>query len=119
TSKIVFTLPRPKPDIGSLFFFFRDAHRLATLSSTAWGHRVTTSSNNQHARALRFAALHRASNAFVIPNPWDAGSARVLTSLGFEARATTSAGLAFALGRRDGEALLTRDDALANAAAIV
>ena len=80
---------------------------------------MTTFSNNQRARALRFTALHRASNAFVIPNPWDAGSARVLTSLGFEALATTSAGLAFALGRRDGEALLTREDALANAAAIV
>jgi 2-methylisocitrate lyase-like PEP mutase family enzyme len=55
----------------------------------------------------------------VIPNPWDAGSARVLAALGFEALATTSAGLAFALGRRDAEGLLSRDETLANAAAIV
>ena len=59
------------------------------------------------------------AGAFVISNPWDAGSARVLAALGFPALATTSAGLAFALGRRDGEGLLTRDEALANATAIV
>jgi 2-methylisocitrate lyase-like PEP mutase family enzyme len=68
---------------------------------------------------MKFMALHKAPGAFVIPNPWDAGSARVLTALGFKALATTSAGLAFALGRRDGEALLGRDEALANAAMIV
>src|SRR5262245_29249076 len=74
---------------------------------------------NQHDRAVRFAALHRAPGAFVMPNPWDAGSARVLASLGFPALATTSAGLAFALGRRDAEGLLSRDETLVNAAAIV
>jgi len=52
-------------------------------------------------RAARFRALH-AGEAFVIPNPWDAGSARVLEGLGFEALATTSSGFAFTLGRRDG-----------------
>jgi 2-methylisocitrate lyase-like PEP mutase family enzyme len=57
--------------------------------------------------------------AFVIPNPWDAGTARILTKLGFEALTTTSAGLAFVLGRRDGDGSVTRDDALANAKAIV
>jgi 2-methylisocitrate lyase-like PEP mutase family enzyme len=52
-------------------------------------------------RAVRFRALH-VGEAFVIPNPWDAGSARVLEALGFEALATTSSGLAFTLGRLDG-----------------
>ena len=73
----------------------------------------------QHDKAAKFVALHRAPGAFVIPNPWDAGSARILAALGFEALATTSAGLAFALGRRDAEGLLSRGDALANAALIV
>jgi 2-methylisocitrate lyase-like PEP mutase family enzyme len=55
----------------------------------------------------------------VIPNPWNAGTARILTALGFEALATTSAGYAFAVGRRDSAAGLTRDEILANAKAIV
>src|SRR3954463_9424153 len=55
----------------------------------------------QEERAARFAALHEGA-AFVIPNPWDAGSARVLEALGFEALATTSSGLAFTRGRLDG-----------------
>jgi 2-methylisocitrate lyase-like PEP mutase family enzyme len=74
---------------------------------------------SQSDKAGRFRALHERSGALVMPNPWDGGSARILTALGFEALATTSAGLAFALGRRDGEGALTRDEALANAAAIV
>lgn len=49
-----------------------------------------------------FRALHRAPGAFVIPNPWDVGSARLLAALGFSALATTSAGLAYAHGLRDG-----------------
>src|SRR5438067_8557412 len=52
-----------------------------------------------------FQALHK-SEPFVIPNPWDAGSARVLEQLGFKALATTSSGFAFTLGRRDGEVTL-------------
>jgi 2-methylisocitrate lyase-like PEP mutase family enzyme len=59
----------------------------------------------QDEKAKAFEALH-AGPAFVIPNPWDAGSARVLEALGFEALATTSSGFAFTLGRRDGEATL-------------
>jgi 2-methylisocitrate lyase-like PEP mutase family enzyme len=51
----------------------------------------------------RFRALHAGPGAFVIPNPWDAGTARILTRLGFEALTATSAGLAFTLGKRDGE----------------
>ena len=73
----------------------------------------------QSAKAAAFAALHERQSAFLIPNPWDAGTARILTVLGFEALATTSAGLAFALGRRDGRGAVTRDETLANARAIV
>jgi len=50
----------------------------------------------------RLRALHHRAGAFVIPNPWDVGSARILAALGFEALATTSAGMAFALGLVDG-----------------
>ncbi|MBN9559251.1 MAG: isocitrate lyase/phosphoenolpyruvate mutase family protein [Alphaproteobacteria bacterium] len=71
----------------------------------------------QSQRAIRFAELHRRPGAFVIPNPWDAGSARILTSLGFEALATSSGACAGTLGRRDGR--VSRDEALAHAAAIV
>jgi 2-methylisocitrate lyase-like PEP mutase family enzyme len=65
-----------------------------------------------------FRALHERPGAFVIPNPWNAGTARVLTALGFEALATTSAGYAFAVGRRDSAAGLTRDEILENAKSI-
>ncbi len=71
----------------------------------------------QSEKAARFRALHDAPGAFIIPNPWDAGSARILAGLGFEALATSSAASACALGRRDGE--LTRDEALAHARQIV
>jgi 2-methylisocitrate lyase-like PEP mutase family enzyme len=57
---------------------------------------------NQEQKAARFEALH-VGEPFVIPNPWDAGSARVLAALGFEALATTSSGFAFTLGRLDGQ----------------
>lgn len=67
----------------------------------------------------RFRALHARAGAFVIPNPWDAGTARILTRLGFEALTTTSAGLAFTLGKRDGVGIVTRGETLANARAIV
>src|SRR5688572_22601994 len=72
---------------------------------------------NQAEKALRFQALHARPGAFVIPNPWDAGTARILERLGFEALTTTSAGLAFTLGRRDGQ--VSRDETLGNARAIV
>jgi 2-methylisocitrate lyase-like PEP mutase family enzyme len=73
---------------------------------------------NQEQKAKRFQALHQGP-LFVIPNPWDAGSARLLAGFGFQALATTSAGLAFALGRRDGEGSVSRDEALRNAADII
>jgi 2-methylisocitrate lyase-like PEP mutase family enzyme len=66
----------------------------------------------------RFRALHQKDRAFVMPNPWDAGSARLLASLGFAALATTSAGYAFSVGKRDSFAGLDRDEILANAAQI-
>jgi 2-methylisocitrate lyase-like PEP mutase family enzyme len=59
----------------------------------------------QERKATTFAALHE-GDAFVIPNPWDAGSARILAALGFKALATTSSGFAFTLGRLDGGATL-------------
>ncbi|MDC0686836.1 isocitrate lyase/phosphoenolpyruvate mutase family protein [Mitsuaria sp. RG] len=73
----------------------------------------------QTLRAEAFKALHERDGAFVIPNPWDGGSARLLASLGFEALATTSAGLAFSLGRPDAEGALTLEETLDNARAIV
>src|SRR5690348_13228325 len=71
----------------------------------------------QSEKAARFRALHQGPGAFVIPNPWDAGSARVLAALGFSALATSSGAQANVLGRRDGQ--VTRDEALAHARAIV
>lgn len=61
--------------------------------------------SGQEQKAIRFRALHE-GEAFVIPNPWDAGSARVLAGLGFEALATTSSGFAMTLGRLDGNVTL-------------
>lgn len=74
---------------------------------------------DQREKYERFRALHAGEGAFVIPNPWDAGSARLLASLGFEALATTSAGYAFSKGKLDSFAGLERDEILANAAEIV
>jgi 2-methylisocitrate lyase-like PEP mutase family enzyme len=74
---------------------------------------------DQGGKFERFKALHERESAFVIPNPWDAGSARLLATLGFEALATTSAGYAFSKGKRDSFASLERDELLDNAAEIV
>lgn len=63
-----------------------------------------------------FRALHAREGAFVIPNPWDVGSARILARFGFEALATTSAGFAFSIGRRD--QTIARDAMLAHVATI-
>jgi 2-methylisocitrate lyase-like PEP mutase family enzyme len=71
---------------------------------------------NQSEKAEGFRALHQGPGAFVMPNPWDAGSARILAALGFKALATSSAACAVVLGRRDGN--VTRDEAIAHAAAI-
>jgi 2-methylisocitrate lyase-like PEP mutase family enzyme len=66
-----------------------------------------------------FRQLHERPGTFVIPNPWNAGTAKILTALGFEALATTSAGYAFSIGRPDSTAELTRDGILENAKDIV
>jgi 2-methylisocitrate lyase-like PEP mutase family enzyme len=83
----------------------------------------------QSEKAAKFRALHRLPTtvgakiaaaepgAFIIPNPWDAGSARILAGTGFEAVATTSSGFAYSLGRRDGAT--TRDELFAHCRAIV
>ncbi len=73
----------------------------------------------QQSRAEQFRALHARPGIFPIPNPWDAGSARMLATLGFEALATTSAGLSFSLGKPDGERVVDRDETLQNVRAIV
>lgn len=65
----------------------------------------------------RFKTLHE--HTFVIPNPWNAGTARILTALGFDALATTSAGHAFSVGKRDSAGRLSRDEILGNARGIV
>lgn len=78
----------------------------------------TVSRPTQREKGEKFRALHARPGTFVIPNPWDAGTARMLEKLGFGALTTTSAGLAFALGKPDGAGLVTRDETLANARAI-
>lgn len=79
----------------------------------------TSADNLQRARAEVFKALHERAGIFIVPNPWDAGTAKILTSLGYEALATTSAGLAFSLGKPDGEGAVTREETLENAQAII
>jgi len=66
-----------------------------------------------------FRALHERPGIFLIPNPWNAGTAKILTALGFEALATTSAGYAFNAGRIDSNTAITREGVLANAKEIV
>jgi 2-methylisocitrate lyase-like PEP mutase family enzyme len=67
-------------------------------------------------RRDRFKQLHAAERLFVMPNPWDVGSARLLASCGFEALATTSAGLAWSLGKHDQE--VTREELIAHVASL-
>jgi 2-methylisocitrate lyase-like PEP mutase family enzyme len=70
---------------------------------------------SQEEKGRMFAALHEEPGAFVIPNAWDAGSARLLQNLGFQAVATTSAGFAFTIGKPDGMGAVTREEHLGNA----
>jgi len=71
----------------------------------------------QNEKALRFQELHKRPGVFLLPNPWDAGSARILAGLGFEALATSSGAAAGTFGRRDGQ--LTRDEAIESVRGIV
>jgi 2-methylisocitrate lyase-like PEP mutase family enzyme len=68
----------------------------------------------QAEKGERFRALHEQPGIFVIPNPWDAGSAKLLAAMGFQALATTSAGFSFSLGRPDGAGVVSREEALEN-----
>ena len=68
----------------------------------------------QAEKAAAFRALHERPGAFIIPNPWDAGTAKLLASLGFEALATTSLGLSNSLGRPDGAGVVSREEVLDN-----
>ena len=72
---------------------------------------------SQAEKARKFRALHEAPGSFIIANPWDAGSARLLAGLGFDALATSSGAKAGVLGKRDGK--VSREEALANARMIV
>src|SRR5947199_5802161 len=72
---------------------------------------------SQTEKAQAFRALHQREGAFIIPNPWDIGTARVLAHLGFEALATTSMGYAFSVGQRDNT--IDRDRMMMHVAAIV
>ena len=76
-----------------------------------------TATREQKYNVLR--TLHERPGAFVIPNPWDAGSAKILAALGFEALATTSAGCAFSFGHLDSAPEITREVILQNAREIV
>jgi 2-methylisocitrate lyase-like PEP mutase family enzyme len=73
----------------------------------------------QAKRGEAFKALHERPGIFAIPNPWDAGSAKMLAMLGFEALATTSAGFAFSIGKPDAEGAIDRNETLDNARTIV
>lgn len=73
----------------------------------------------QQEKFERFSALHDQAGAFVVGNPWDAGTTRILTQMGYPALATTSAGLGFTLGKRSSFAALTRQEILENARIIV
>jgi 2-methylisocitrate lyase-like PEP mutase family enzyme len=68
-------------------------------------------------KGAAFHALHTRHRAFIIPNPWDVGTSRVLAQLGFEALATTSAGYAFSVGQQD--STIGREETMAHVAAIV
>ncbi len=71
---------------------------------------------SQREKGDAFRALHERDSAFIIPNPWDVGTARLLATLGFEALATTSAGYAFSVGQRDNA--ISRDEMMTHVAAI-
>ena len=72
--------------------------------------------STQAEKGRTFRALHQRNSAFIIPNPWDVGTARLLAGLGFEALATTSAGHAFSAGKRDN--MIDRPDAIGHGSAI-
>ena len=70
-------------------------------------------------RGELFRDLHEQGELLVLPNPWDSGTARLFANLGFQGLASTSAGLAFSLGRRDGDAAVSREETLEHVRTIV
>jgi len=74
---------------------------------------------SQSDKAQLFKSLHERPGCFVIPNPWDAGTAKILAAMGFEALATTSAGLAFSLAKSDSSGSVTLPEVIANAKEII
>src|SRR5262245_30983381 len=100
--------------VGRSFPFTIEARRVVTLTRSAGEASMTPS---QHDKAVRFRALHEGPRAFIIPNPWDGASARILAAVGFQALATSSGAAAGTLGRRDGK--ITRQEALAHARVVV
>lgn len=80
---------------------------------------MQTNHSTQKQKGEAFKALHQRNGILIVPNPWDAGSARILSAMGFEALATSSGGLAFSLGKPDARAAVTRDETLNNIAGIV
>src|ERR1051325_9346059 len=89
------------------------------MTTMHWTHqnasgKVVVAMSDQRTRAIRFQALHQRAGPFVIPNPWDAGTARLLAHLGYEALATTSLGVANMLGKRRA----SPEEVLANVRAI-
>jgi 2-methylisocitrate lyase-like PEP mutase family enzyme len=87
------------------------------LTGISWSNELEATMRTQEEKAKIFCSLHQREKAFIIPNPWDIGSARLLEQLGFEALATTSAGFAFSIGLQDNQA--GRDKAITHAAEIV
>lgn len=75
--------------------------------------------NTIQSKGEAFKVFHQQAGIFVIPNPWDAGSAKALEHLGFKALATTSAGFAYSLGKPDGYASVTREEAFQNVQSVV
>src|SRR5581483_912086 len=113
-SELVIGAGRP-----GLYTAFRISDQLQAPERTDSMKPDTSAVNLQATKAATFKALHERPGIFAIPNPWDAGSAKMLASLGFEALATTSAGLAFSLGKADGTRAVSREETFANARAIV
>src|SRR5687767_4205329 len=75
--------------------------------------------NDAQRRGALFRDLHAGPEILVMPNPWDAGTARLFENLGFRALATTSAGLAFSLGRRDGDGSVSADETFRHVADVI
>lgn len=125
--------------IGLLAQYMFEATRVSPLANAATGRDWRSSSDhlakNEHVtqrkgrktmpmdknqqKLEKFDRLHHSDGAFLMPNAWDAGTARILEGLGFEALATTSAGLAFSMGIRDSSSSLSRSQVLDNARSIV